>query len=175
MTRPDIAKLASKLAEYLTNPGPSHMRAADHCLHYLYRTKYLGIQYSAKGGGEITTMANHGPVPANKQVFEATADASFTNNPDRKSSEGYIFKLFGGMIDWAARKQLSVTTSTTEAKLLSMLHAGKELIWWIHLFEKLQFNPDQDIVIYNDNLQIIHILTSEMGKTDTKLRHIDVA
>ena len=102
--------------------------AADHCLRYLYGTKYLGIQYWAKEGGEITTMANHGPVPANKQVFEATADASYANNPDRKSSEGYTFKLFGGMIDWAARKQLTVTTSTTEAKLLSMLHAGKELI-----------------------------------------------
>lgn len=45
----------------------------------------------------------------------------------------------------------------------------------MYLFEKLQFNPDQDIVICNDNLQIIRILTSEMGKTDTKLRHIDVA
>ena len=45
----------------------------------------------------------------------------------------------------------------------------------IHLFEKLQFNLDQDIVFYNDNLQTIRILTSEMGKIDTKLRHIDVA
>ena len=83
--------------------------------------------------------------------------------------------MTGGIIDWAARKQLTVTTLTTEAKLLSMLYAGKELMWWIYLFEKVQFNPDQDIVIYNDNLQTIRILTSEMGKTDTKLRHIDIA
>ena len=132
MTRSDIAKSASKLAEYLINSGPIHMRAADHCLRYLYGTKYLGIQYSAKGEDEITAMANHEQIStnkqANKQVFEATADASYANNSDRKSSEGYTFKLFGGMIDWASRKQLTVTTSTTEAELLSMLHAGKELI-----------------------------------------------
>jgi hypothetical protein len=176
MTRPDIAKSASRLAEFLTNPGPQHMRAADHCLRYLYATKYLSIKFSASGGGEMMAIAEKDNFTyTNKQVFEATADASFANYPDRKSGEGYTFKLFGGMIDWAARKQLTVTTSTTEAELLSMLHAGKELIWWTNLFEKLNFDPDQEITIYNDNFQTIRILTSEIARTDTKLRHIDIA
>jgi hypothetical protein len=109
----------------------------------------------------------------NKHVFEATADASFANYPDRKSAEGYTFKFFGGMIDWAARKQLTVTTSTTEAELLSMPHAGKELFWWTHLFEKLNFDSDQEIIIYNDNLHIIRILTSKIARTNIKLQHIN--
>jgi hypothetical protein len=56
-----------------------------------------------------------------------------------------------------------------------MLHADKKLIWWIHLFQKLKFDSDQKIVIYNDNLQIIRLLISEILKTETKLRHVDIA
>jgi hypothetical protein len=79
------------------------------------------------------------------------------------------------LIDWAARKQVIISTSTTEVELLAMLHADKEFIWWIHLFEKLEFNLDQKMIIYNDNLQIIRLLTSEIAKVNIKLRHVDIA
>jgi hypothetical protein len=79
------------------------------------------------------------------------------------------------LIDWAARKQVIISTSIIEAKLLAMLHAEKEFIWWIHLFEKLNFNSDQKIIIYNDNLQINRLLTSEIVKMNIKLRHVDIA
>ena len=167
-TRPDTAKAASKLAEHLKNPSPIHLQAANHCLHYLYATRYLGIEYSASERDAMN-------VQIDPQVFEATADASYANSPDRKSGEGYSFKLFGGLIDWAARKQLIVTTSTTETELLSMFHAGKELLWWMHLFRKLRFNVEHDLTLYNDNLQTLRILTSETPKTETKLRHINIA
>jgi hypothetical protein len=32
-----------------------------------------------------------------------------------------------------------------------MLHADKKLIWWIHFFQKLKFDSNQKIMIYNDN------------------------
>jgi hypothetical protein len=38
-----------------------------------------------------------------------------------------------------------------------MLHADKKLIWWIHFFQKLKFDSNQKIMIYNDNLQIIRL------------------
>jgi hypothetical protein len=79
------------------------------------------------------------------------------------------------LIDWAARKQVIISTSITEIELLAMLHADKKFIWWIHLFEKLRFNLDQKMIIYNDNLQIIHLLTSEIAKMNIKLRHVDIA
>jgi hypothetical protein len=79
------------------------------------------------------------------------------------------------LIDWAARKQVIISTSIIEIELLAMLHADKEFIWWIHLFEKLRFNSDQKMIIYNDNLQIIRLLTSEIAKMNIKLRHVDIA
>jgi hypothetical protein len=83
--------------------------------------------------------------------------------------------LFDDMIDWVVKKQFIVSIFIIEAKLLSMLHADKKLIWWIHFFLKLKFDSNQKIMIYNDNLQTIHLLISEIFKIETKLRHVDIA
>jgi hypothetical protein len=83
--------------------------------------------------------------------------------------------LFDDMIDWIVKKQFIVSIFIIETKLLSMLHADKKLIWWIHLFQKLKFDSNQKIMIYNDNLQIIRLFISKILKTETKLRHVDIA
>lgn len=41
--RPDIALAASMLAEFLINPSPQHLHAANHCLSYLRDTRLLSI------------------------------------------------------------------------------------------------------------------------------------
>jgi hypothetical protein len=83
--------------------------------------------------------------------------------------------LFDDMIDWIVKKQFIVSIFIVEAKFFSMLHADKKLIWWIHLFQKLKFDSNQKIMIYNDNLQTIRLFISEIFKIETKLRHIDIA
>jgi hypothetical protein len=83
--------------------------------------------------------------------------------------------LFDEMIDWIVKKQFIVSIFIIEAKLLSMLHADKKLIWWIYFFQKLKFDSNQKIMIYNDNLQIIRFFISKILKTETKLRHVDIA
>jgi ADP-ribosylglycohydrolase len=83
--------------------------------------------------------------------------------------------LFDEMIDWIVKKQLIVFIFIIEAKFLSMLRVDKKLIWWIHFFQKLKFDSNQKIMIYNDNLQIIHLFISKILKTETKLRHVDIA
>ncbi len=110
-----------------------------------------------------------------KQIFESTTNAFFANDLDRRNAEEYIFKLFDDMIDWAVKKQFIVSIFIIEAKLLSMLHVDKKLIWWIHLFQKLNFDSNQKIMICNDNLQIIRFFISKILKTETKLRHVDIA
>jgi hypothetical protein len=110
-----------------------------------------------------------------KQIFERTIDVFFANDLNRKNAEEYIFKLFDDMIDWAIKKQLIVSIFIIEAKFFSMLHVDKNLIWWIHFFQKLKFISNQKIIIYNDNFQIIRLFISKILKTETKLRHVDIA
>jgi hypothetical protein len=170
VTRPDIARAASKLSEHLRNPSPDHLAAADQCISYLYSTRHHAIEYSASVNYQ-EALATTTP----REIFDNSADASFANNPDRRSGEGYVFKLYGGPIDWASRKQSTVTTSTTEAELLALLHAGKQAIWWNHLFGKLHFDTGHKLSIKNDNRQTIRLLTAQTPVLTTKLRHVDIS
>jgi hypothetical protein len=58
---------------------------------------------------------------------------------------------------------------------LTLLHEAKKYIWWIHLFKKLKFDSNQNLIIYEDNLQTIRLMKSKIVRIDIKLKHIDVA
>jgi hypothetical protein len=94
VSRLDIVKVVSKLTEHLINPESTHLTAVNHLIKYLYETKHLTIKFDVSKNEELTeNQANE------KHVFEATADAAFANEKERKSVEEYTFKLFDGLID----------------------------------------------------------------------------
>jgi hypothetical protein len=199
ITRSNIIKIAFELTRHFINSDSKHLKAANLCIKYLHVIKFLIIRYSnseneelnnqisssnkKKSNKKMSSISNsklNRKTSSNKenndkQIFERTTDVFFANDLDRKNAEEYIFKLFDDMIDWAVKKQFIVSIFIIEAKLLSMLHADKKLIWWIHFFQKLKFNSNQKIMIYNDNLQIIRFFISKILKTETKLRHVDIA
>jgi hypothetical protein len=157
-TRPDTAFAVSRLARFLTNPGPDHQSAADRVILYLNRTRTLALQL---GGEDHLVVAS---------------DASFADNTlDRKSSQGYVIKLFGGLIAWRANKQNTVTTSTTEAELLALSQVAKEAMFIRMLLTELQVQmADQTITIQCDNTQTIRLISEEISQLTTKLRHVDI-
>lgn len=66
------------------------------------------------------------------------SDASFADDShDRKSSQAYALKLFGGLIGWRANQQNTVTTSTTEAELLALSQAAKEGMFVTRMIKEL--------------------------------------
>jgi hypothetical protein len=94
ISRSDIVKAVSKLAEHLVNSRPDHLTAVNYLIRYLYETKHLTIKFNVSKNEDLTAnQANE------KHVFEATADAAFANEKERKSVEDYIFKLFDDLID----------------------------------------------------------------------------
>jgi uncharacterized protein YacL (UPF0231 family) len=157
-TRIDIAFAVSRLARFLTNPSPEHHAAADRVLHYPYRYRGLGLQL---GGSDD---------------FLVATDASFADNSlDRKSSQAYVMVLFGGVVGWRANKQTTVTTSTTEAELLSLSQGAKEGQYIKRLLDELSVSLDeQRIRIHCDNRQTIRLVTEEIARLQTKLRHVDI-
>ena len=121
------------------NPSPRHRDAADHALLYLYGTKSLAIEFSAEQTTmEVIVKELPAPDSDDSEHFQASSDAAFADDTKtRRSSEGYLFKLFGGPVDWRASKQRTVTTSTTEAELLALSSAAKEAIWWKRFFQSI--------------------------------------
>jgi hypothetical protein len=158
ITRPDVAFAVSRLSRFSLNPGPEHHQAADRILRYLTVNRGLALQY---GGTE---------------EFVVASDASFADDPsDRKSSQGFAMKLFGGLIAWRANKQDTVTTSTTEAELLALSQAAKEAIFTRRLLTSLKVSLDEDITrILCDNRQTIRLVSAEVAKLQTKLKHVDI-
>jgi hypothetical protein len=60
--------------------------------------------------------------------FIAVSDAAFGDNEDRKSTKAFVIQLFGGLINWKASKQKTVSISTTEAELLSISYVLREVL-----------------------------------------------
>ncbi|KAJ5120351.1 uncharacterized protein N7515_009739 [Penicillium bovifimosum] len=163
-TRPDAAFAASKLSQFLTNPGPEHHRAIDRLICYLLTTCYHAITYC--GAEEISRTV--------LKSVEFASDAAYGDMSDRRSSAGYIIQVYGGPVDWKAVKQPTVTTSTTEAELVALADSGKSLQWWKCFMQGIGFDPGHRLSTRCDNKQTVNLMSSEDAKITTKLRHVDI-
>jgi hypothetical protein len=158
--RPDIAYAASKLSQFLTNPGPEHFAAVNWLLRYLYGTRFFALMYS----GELQDI--------NLMV---ASDASFADDVEtRRSSHGFIIFLFGGPVIWKAARQATVTTSTTEAELLGVSLTAGELMGLKRLFRDLLLHLGEAWTIFCDNQQTIRLIVGENERIITRLRHVDI-
>src|SRR5436305_5650472 len=161
ITRPDISKTMSKLSEFLQNPSPTHRAAANQTLEYLVATKFLAIEFNGN--------------QQDKKIFITSSDSAFADDSNtRYSSYGFCFSLYGGLIHYKAVKGTTVTTSSTKAELLALSTTTKDFIWWIRLFQNIQFDLEEEPTIYCDNLQTIQLLTKETPKLQTTLKHVDI-
>ena len=157
MTRPDIAEAVGQLAQFLTRPTLLLMQIANRVIRYLFQTRFLACTYGSQ------------------DAMRSAADASFGNNYDRKSTQGFIVCLFGGPILWKSIKQFTVSTSTTEAELLALAYAVKELLALERLMLQLQLViPNGSNHILCDNLQTVRIVNETQPKVTTRLRQVDI-
>ena len=132
-------------------------------LRYLGHTKNYAIVFNAETNDP-------------RKIFLASSDSAYGDDSEtRRSSYGYGFKLFNGMIHWKASKGNTVTTSSTEAELLALSSTAKETLWWTRFFEAIRLNLPFETNIECDNMQTIQVLTpSGATQYTTKLRHIDI-
>ncbi|KAM4064184.1 reverse transcriptase (RNA-dependent DNA polymerase) [Hirsutella rhossiliensis] len=138
ITRPDIAKPASKLAEFLHNPSELHSKLADHLIEYLYATRYLAIQFSAQHHSD----------------FQSASDAAFADDKEtRKSSQGSILTLFGGPIAWKAGKQdttIRLVTQDIPRLRTALRHIDIHTCWARQAFEEglysLVYTPTSEMI-----------------------------
>jgi hypothetical protein len=85
------------------------------------------------------------------KVFIAASDAAYADNHDWKSSQGSLYKLYGGIVEWHAKKQKIVMTLITEAELLSLSDAVWQIQVWNRLFKVIGFDLKYQIYLLCDN------------------------
>jgi len=161
ITRPDISWITAKLAQFLQNPSPRHSEAVNRVIQYLFATRYLCITFDGDASQD--------------EPLEVFTDASFADDTaDRKSTQGFLMKLYGGPVAWKSGKQETVTTSSTEAELLALTASGKEAMATTRLFAGIRFDLGTALTIKCDNQQTIRLVSADTPRLQTALRHVDI-
>eukprot|EP01018_Ginkgo_biloba_P030830 Gb_14961 [translate_table: standard] len=89
----------------------------------------------------------------------------------RRSTNGYVFRLFGGAVSWMSKRQAVVALSTTEAKYMATTHACKKAIWLMRLNSDVGLSQ-RAITVQCDNQSAICLAKNPTFHSKTK--HIDV-
>ena len=91
----------------------------------------------------------------------------------RKSTSGYVFRLYGGAVCWRSIKQTCVADSTTEAEYVAASEAAKEAVWLKKFIMDLQVIPSagRPITLYCDNSGAV--AQSKEPRYHKKQKHIE--
>ena len=156
-TRPDLAHACAMMSRYASNPGPAHVKCAKHILAYLAGHKDLGITYH--GSAEVLQKGYD-----HEDRLVAACDADLGGCKDtHKSTSGTVVWLNGGAISWSAKKQSTVSTSTTEAECKAAARISVEIVWLRDLVTELGA-PQGCVRIMEDNQGVVQLAH---GQKDT--------
>ncbi|KXJ67790.1 hypothetical protein RP20_CCG012118 [Aedes albopictus] len=153
-TRPDISTAVSILSRKTNQPTQEDWTELKRVVRYLKGTADYRLRLSRRG--ETGTITGY-------------SDADWAENrDDRKSHSGFTFKINGGTVSWACRKQTCVALSTAEAEFIALAEAAQEALWLKLLLQEL--NDEQRVVIHEDNQSCLKIMERE--KLTRKMKHI---
>jgi hypothetical protein len=95
----------------MQNPGPEHIKAAEHVLRYIFHHLDAGLTYH--GSDEVLrTPYDH----RNKLIMAFDADFSHVGC---KACSGVVVMMNGAAIAWKVRRQTTVSNNTAEAEVKS--------------------------------------------------------
>jgi len=116
-TRPDIAHVVGVMRTYMSNPRKEHWNIMKRIFKYLHGTLDFGIYYQGR--------------PSQNRIVDVQdfVDAEWARDIDcQRSTSGYVFNLFGGVVSWMSKRQEFVALSSIEVEYMEAIHACKEAV-----------------------------------------------
>ena len=126
-SHPEIAFMATHLAQFNSNPGEAHWKAGKTVLRYLKGTIDCHLTLGLHDGNltEIVTYS----------------DSDWGCDIDsRHSIAGYVFLLGLSTVSWSSKKQVTVATSSINGKYQAGSMTTCHGLWLHRLFIKLGLN-----------------------------------
>jgi histone deacetylase 1/2 len=156
LTRPDISAV-NKVYQYLHAPTTVHWTAAKRILRYVKHTMTVGLIF----------------INSNSTLVSAFSDADWVGCvDDRRSTEGFAMFFGPNLISRSAKKQASVSRSSTEAEYKSVSNATAEVIWVQSLLAGLGVRQTQTPCLWCDNLGATYLSANHVFHGRAK--HIEI-
>jgi len=157
LTRPDLAYAVNKVCQYLHAPSTAHWSAVKRILRYVQGTISLGLCFNK----------------SSYMVVSAFTDADWAGcTHDRRSTGGFAMFLGPNLVSWSARKQSTVSRSSTEAEYKALANATVEVMWVEKLLTELQIPHSKVARLWCDNIGATYLSQNPVFHARTK--HIEI-
>jgi histone deacetylase 1/2 len=138
-------------------PTTVHWSAVKRILRYIQGTLNLGLRIR---GSKST-------------IVSAFSDADWAGDvDDRRSTGGFAVFLGDNLILWSARKQATVSRSSTKAEYKSLANATAEMIWVQKILTELRIPHPPLARLWCDNLGAKYLPANPVFHARTK--HIEI-
>ncbi|KAK1420567.1 hypothetical protein QVD17_22267 [Tagetes erecta] len=168
LSRPDITFAVNKVCQFMHSPTDNHWSAVKRILRYLRGTSDYGLLLQQDSGTLL-----HAYTDAQFNSLSAYTDADWAGCPDdRRSTGGYAIYLGSNLVSWSARKQRTVSRSSTESEYKALADTVAELTWLQTLLKELRVPTRSIPTLWCDNLGATYLSANPVFHARTK--HVEV-
>ena len=157
LTRPDISFSVNKVCQFLHAPTTVHWTAVKRILRYVKDTCTTGLTFKK----------------SSSTLISAFSDADWAGCIDDRRSTGGFAIFFGpNLISWSAKKQPTVSRSSTEAEYKSLANGTAEVIWVETILKELGVKLHEVPCFWCDNMGATYLSANPVFHARTK--HIEI-
>lgn len=152
-----IAFSINKLCQLMHAPTDNHWLALKRLLRYLKHTLHYYLFFDRHVSHHLQCFTN--------------SDWGGCHD-DRRSINGYATYLGNNLISWCAKKEPTITQSSSESEYKALANTTTELLWIQHLLSKFNFSSSSSETLWCDNIRAIHMSSNLIFHACTK--HIEL-
>ncbi|WVZ51496.1 hypothetical protein U9M48_002640 [Paspalum notatum var. saurae] len=157
LTRPDISFPVNKVCQFLNSPTTVHWAAVKRIIRCLKSNIKLGLKICK----------------SDSMLVSAYSDAIWAGcMDDRRSTGGFAVFLGTDLVSWNAKKQATVSRSSTESEYKALANATAEIMWIQTLLQELRVASLATAKLWCDNIGAKYLASNSVFHARTK--HIEV-